>query len=365
MKKYVLMLVAALGCQVAFAQFSIKKVLIEEHTGAWCGYCPDGAVILDQVLNSQQNAIGVSVHNGDAMTIAEGDELGNFYISGYPMATIDREAAGISRNLWMSEVNSTAQGAGVVTVSIDSLDYNTTTREITVRIKAQFTGNASGDMRFNCIITEDNINQTGAGYNQTNYYNTTAGHTYYGAGDPIIGFNHRHVMRAILGGTWGTSGIIPTTVSFGTVATYTYTYTLPAGYDENEIHIVGLVSRFDGANTTDRKVLNSEEMQLLTPAGIANSVNDDIHITAYPNPFSDRVTVEFDLKNTTTLRMDVLNAVGQVVTTVAEGIMNGGMHSLYWNARNDQGQDVANGLYFIRITTEDGAVLTHRVNVAR
>jgi Outer membrane protein Omp28/FlgD Ig-like domain len=365
MKKTLLLLLAAASCQLASAQFSIKKPLLEEHTGAWCGYCPDGGVIMNQVLTNEPNAVGVAWHNGDAMTIPEGDELGAYYITGYPMATIDRTAGGMSRNLWMNATSNAAQGAGIVTVAIDSLGYDISSREITVRIKATFTGSASGDMRFNCIITEDNIEQTGAGYNQTNYYNTTAGHTYYGAGDPIIGYNHRHVVRAVLGTAWGTSGIIPNSVSFGTTAMHTYTYTLPANYDESEIHIVGLVSRYDGSGLSDREVLNSEEMQLLTPAGIANSLTDATDVQVYPNPFGERMTLSFDLKATSNLKVEVLNPMGQVVYTIAEGIMNSGMHSLYWNGRTENGSEAANGLYFIRLVSDAGQVLSHRVNLVR
>jgi len=28
----------------------IKNVLLEQHTGAWCGWCVDGTVVMDEIL---------------------------------------------------------------------------------------------------------------------------------------------------------------------------------------------------------------------------------------------------------------------------------------------------------------------------
>ena len=59
MKKNLLLAFTLLACmQFATAQ-TVQKVVIEEFTGAWCGYCPDGARILDDILTTQSNAIGV------------------------------------------------------------------------------------------------------------------------------------------------------------------------------------------------------------------------------------------------------------------------------------------------------------------
>ena len=149
-------------------------------------------------------------------------------------------------------------GVSSVTVSFDSVLYNNVTRQIDVYLKAMFTGTVSGDIRFNCIIIEDSVVGTGSGYNQVNAYNTTAGHTYYGAGNPIVGLPHRYVARDFLGGTWGTSGVIPASVNFGSVATYHYSYTVPANFDEQKISLVGLVSLYSASGVTNRPILNAD-----------------------------------------------------------------------------------------------------------
>lgn len=352
--------------QLGKAQFSIQKVIVEEFTGAWCGYCPEGADILDQILTNNQNAIGVSIHNGDAMTFPDGDAVAAFYNDGYPSAVVNRETGGLSRNVWASNVNSATQGAGNVTVSFDSLDWNPATREVYVRIKAQFTGPDNGDIRFNCFITEDHVTGSGSGYDQANYFNGTPGHNYYQAGNPIIGFDHRHVLRAMLGGPWGTAGIIPNTVvAFSTVETHSYTYTLPPQYDENNIHLVALVQKFEGNGQTERPILNGEEMPLITATAVEDGINGAPFMEIFPNPASQRATIAFSLEESSNLKMEVLDAMGRQVLTLASGYMVNGAHTLYWDGRDATGQPVANGVYMIRLATERGQSTTKRLMLLR
>ena len=66
-----------------------KYVLLEEGTGTWCGYCPDGAQDISQSIDTNKKALSASWHNGDPMEVS-GDPFNNAFITGFPMATIDR-----------------------------------------------------------------------------------------------------------------------------------------------------------------------------------------------------------------------------------------------------------------------------------
>lgn len=49
-----------------------KKVLLEEFTGAWCGWCVDGHLRVEQMMAATPNRIiPVMVHSGDGMEPAE------------------------------------------------------------------------------------------------------------------------------------------------------------------------------------------------------------------------------------------------------------------------------------------------------
>ena len=70
-----------------------KIVVGEEATGTWCGWCPRGAVFLEQMANDySDHFVGVAVHNGDPMTVDTYDEAIGGFISGYPSMLVDRGA---------------------------------------------------------------------------------------------------------------------------------------------------------------------------------------------------------------------------------------------------------------------------------
>ena len=75
--------------QVVNGNSGSKHVLIEEFTGAWCGYCPDGALRLEQIIAATPNTIGVSVHDNDQMAFT--DNIRTFFsVTSYPSGSVDR-----------------------------------------------------------------------------------------------------------------------------------------------------------------------------------------------------------------------------------------------------------------------------------
>ncbi len=365
MKKNLLLAFTLLACmQFATAQ-TVQKVVIEEFTGAWCGYCPDGARILDDILTTQSNAIGVSVHNGDGMQNAPGSLIINFYNPAFPQATINRNSAPISRGSWASAVNSALQATPVVAVSIDSAGYNFQTRVLTAKVKATFLTDFTGSMRFNVYLTEDDVTGTGASFDQVNYFNTTVGSPFYGLGNPIQGYVHNHVFRAAGGNAWGTGGVIPSSVTAGQEFTKTYAFTLSSQWDINNMHIIGLVGMFEGSAMNQRRFLNAEEV----PFSIATALNpsnleDGLSLEIAPNPVSGRSTIGFSLNESGRIQLEVYSLSGQKISVLADDVTNSGMHSVYWDGADASGTPLANGLYLLRLRTESGASISKRVMVA-
>ena len=246
-----------------------RKVLIEEATGTWCGFCPDGALVLKSIIEGNNKIIGVAAHSGthDKMQIPETKELCSVLGSGFPSGMINRTQfegkTGISRTKW--KANAEAMLANMPTsVSIElKTNYNSTTKELTADIKTNFTNEKKGDFRINLYIVENNVSGTGKGWDQANYYDNAAqfpGHPLNGKGNPIVGYVHNHVIRKMVGGTWGTDGIIPD-VAKG-IYTHQYKVTLENGWKPDDIHIVATVSEY-GDSKFSRKIFNVEETALI------------------------------------------------------------------------------------------------------
>lgn len=362
MKKALLILLTFASYSFASAQFSIQKVVFEEYTGAWCGYCPEGAIIVDQIHANNTKMIPVAIHQGDAMSTTDGDQLISFYNPAFPQGTVNRDGAPISRGTWSSAVSTATQGAASVSVSINNVTFDATTRVLTFDVGAQFTATESGDLRIGAMLVEDKLVGTGTGWDQVSYFNNTPGHLLQGAGNPLTNYEHNHVFRAAPSGVWGTSGVIPASVSFGQQFSNTYTVTLDNGWKEGDMHIVAFVSRFEGAAPNQREIINGEEFTLkplVVGLDQINAQSDFIEVS--PNPVNDISKVAFTLQAAGHIRMEVLNTMGQHVATLGDGHLNAGAHTLSWDGTNDAHQPVANGAYLIRLVTEHGQSSTTKV----
>ena len=67
---------------------------------------------------------------------------------------------------------------------------------------------------------------------------------------------------------------------------------------------------------------------------------------AYPNPFNPSTSLDLSLNHSGNVNVKIYNVVGQVVTTLANGHMNAGYHTLTWDASS-----MASGMYFIKVET--------------
>lgn len=338
---------------------AVQKVLIEEFTGAWCGFCPDGALVLTDILDNDPNAIGVSIHNGDAMVTTNGTYVENFFSPSFPQAVFNRNGAPISRSSWASTESSISGGSAPASISFDSWTYNALTREVSITVKAEFFTTEAGQFRMNLGFTEDNVTGTGSGYDQVNYFNTTSGHPLFGLGNPIIGYAHNHVLRAYVSGAWGAAGSVPSTITPGLISTYTFNYTLPASWDINELNVVAWVGRYNGIGLTQRSILNAEEIPFSIIDATDESLSIPTDLKVYPNPGRDRINCSFRLSKTGNIRIDVLDVTGKVVASLTEGMMNAGVHTHTWIPGN-----VPAGMYLIRIQSDAGECQTVRVQVA-
>ncbi|MBU0488056.1 MAG: Omp28-related outer membrane protein [Bacteroidetes bacterium] len=326
-----------------------KYVLIEEATGAWCGYCPDGAVKLLAILAAQSNAIGSAVHDGDGMSFTDGDAINSAFIGGYPSGLVDRykfsgeSAVELDRGSWAAKV--TERLNMVVPVGVTATHtYNSTTRQLVVDLTATFTGNVTGDYRVNCFITEDSVSGTGADYDQANYYNATAGHPMQGLGNPIIGFQHRHVLRYCVGGPWGTASVIPASVTDGQTFTKQYTYTLPAGWKADDCSFIVAVQKY-GTTTSDRAVMNAREYEIDVPVGIASINSMENSFKFIPETGSGIAILSMSVANTNPVSVRILDITGRVVYTETFGNLAAGNHVKALPISN-----LNNNVYFVQVS---------------
>lgn len=356
---------------------AVKYVLLEEATGGWCGYCPDGHLKMRDLLAANTKLIGVTHHNSDGMTNTESDLVNSTFAAGYPSGYINRVpvggAVGLNRGIWSSTVTSELSTASPVNVTITNKSYNATTKQITFTVNANFVDYAAGDLRIGAMVIEDNVrgNDVHNTWTQHNYYSPTGGnaggasHELYNEPEWIVGYLHRHVVRAIPSGAFGNAGIIPAVVAPAGSYSKTYTWTVPNatkvtyavtpqttnalwstvngwGMNKlNDIALLGFVAYYD-ADINKRQILNSSEVSLWS-TGMDTKVIDMNTISAdvYPNPSNGETKVQFTLTQTSDVTVKIVNALGQEVKSFNENGLEEGNHEVNFNV-----SELPTGVYF-------------------
>lgn len=82
--------------------------------------------------------------------------------------------------------------------------------------------------------------------------------------------------------------------------------------------------------------------------GFENSVG-----TPYPTPAASIVSVPVSLAGATTVSLQVYDLSGRLVTTIDQGELPAGAHSIAWNLTGASGVPVPNGVYRIRVIAGD------------
>ena len=294
--------IAIVASITAGTSAQIKNVLLEQHTGAWCGWCVDGTVVMDEILELYgDQVIGVKIHGGDDMEIPEQSVIGGVLgLSGYPTGSIDRKDFGgdvfLNRGSWKASCESQMRQKAKAEVDcFYTLDKET--RIVKIQVLANIVEPMDFPLTFNAYIVEDDVTGVGRGYDQKNYLSGRTGfedNPYYGQPSTIVGYHHMKVVRKMIGGAWGVPGDLPETVQAGEFYTYEFESEIDGAWKIDDVYFVGMLQ----ADAEDNKeIINSavaiEDGSLLNRIIDSNAPT----IKAVP-PVSDFNNI-YTLENTT------------------------------------------------------------------
>jgi hypothetical protein len=91
-------------------------------------------------------------------------------------------------------------------------------------------------------------------------------------------------------------------------------------------------------------------------------------INAYPNPFADYTTIEYQVSALSTLEIEVINIYGQKVKNLEKETLLPGSYSVVWDGRGENSGPLSAGIYFIRMKSYTNAGLntnTRQVQLLR
>jgi hypothetical protein len=243
MKKSLLTL--GLGVLVSgslFAQLPVsttaenKNVILEEFTGIYCTFCPDGHLRAANLKAANPgDVVLINIHAGSYAAPGGSDPDyrttfgtpidGQAGVAGYPAGTINRRAfsqwsqgtgTAMSRGDWTAASAVILAESSYVNVALEG-DVDLTANTLTVDVEMYFTGALPAgvtSVNLNVALTQNNIAgpQTGGSANPSQML-------------PDGRYNHQHMLRDLLTGQWGE---VITTTTMGTTITRQYVYTIPA-----------------------------------------------------------------------------------------------------------------------------------------
>jgi hypothetical protein len=373
MKKLLLasLLLATTG---AFAQ--TKKVIIEDYTGLHCGWCPEGTVILEGLRSSNPtNCLPVAIHTGSYepgtsainMQSSVGSALtSTLKVLGFPNGAVDRKnypAAGaghdsiaMGRGSWSAAFNVQKAKTAVATVSFSNKTLKTDgSYECDVNVVFTSLPTAGIPLTIGVFLVEDSIAASGS-LAQDNYSSSVQG----GASPLSPWFHNRTLRWSASGDAWGFSGVIPATPVVGTKYTKHITITpvtgiSPTGWVTKNMTLVAFTAMNGSAFNDQKEILNAEEVSLKSffKTGVENTATPVTIYNAFPNPatLNDVVKVEFNMNTTGAVKMNVYNAMGQLVATPFDSYEAAGTHTLQWKASEN---GLTAGVYIMEVVTAEG-----------
>jgi thiol-disulfide isomerase/thioredoxin len=272
------------------SQNSPKKVVIEEGTGTWCGYCPRGAVAMHNTEASLPNDfIGITVHNNDPMQLNEYNSAADF--QGFPSINVDRSL--LSQEIGTDFSPVITERKSLIVPAALNLTSSLAGRIATLNASAIFRTNfTNANFRFAVVIIEDGVKGTTSNYNQINYY--AGGATPMGGYEnkpnpvPAADMTYNHVGRMLIGGYNGQAGSIPAVLTDGQVVNYTFTADIPVAYNLDNVKAALLLLD----NTTGEIVNAAGPFTLSGTLATHEAKIGGADIALYPNPAKDYIKIQ-------------------------------------------------------------------------
>lgn len=125
----------------------------------------------------------------------------------------------------------------------------------------------------------------------------------------------------------------------------------PAEGDPVILHIGGVRVYPDLTMQSSGSRLRTENFSLTpTEVGESGSLPKQFAlIQNYPNPFNPTTLISFDLPVGSPVRIDLYNALGQKIRTLADGTYHAGRHAVQWDGTDGGGRSVSGGVYIYRM----------------
>ena len=283
MKRLLLLILLVIGFAASNlnAQAPVKRILLEEFTGSWCGWCPRGIWAIEQLEEKYPGQfITASIHNGDPMVTPWGDSIqaGKLLstITGYPDGWLQRRVYGTKLSIdaasWDTAMTRLMAEPAVAGVTVANVTFDPATRMLSATVNVKFEVDQTGPFRINMYVVEDSVSgPANTTWDQHNYLTNRAGYEdnpFFDKPAVVPNYQHMHVLRAVLGNVTGIAGVIPDAATAGSTYSQTFTYKLPDNIKADQARVIGFVCKYKKTTLKQNEILNVDQAKVTNLKGI-------------------------------------------------------------------------------------------------
>ncbi|MCF7741428.1 MAG: T9SS type A sorting domain-containing protein, partial [Candidatus Marinimicrobia bacterium] len=120
---------------------------------------------------------------------------------------------------------------------------------------------------------------------------------------------------------------------------------------ENEINVASLYNVLNMETSIESSELKARDYE--------------INLKTYPNPFNSELTIEFQLPRNCHAKINIYNLLGQKIATVFDKKISQGAFQSNWYGKNDRGDNVSSGIYFLELIIEHSPEEPQRNKIRR
>ena len=311
-----------------------KNVVLEEFTGIYCTFCPDGHRLAKQFQSANpDDVVLVNIHAGsfaapngndpDFRTIHGTLIASGAGIVGYPAGSINRRlfpqytqggGTAMSRGQWSSAGSIILGEASYVNIAMDAV-YDVSTNKIYADVEMYMTGNMPSGSNLSLVVAllQNNVEgpQVGKGSNPSQVL-------------PNGNYNHNHMLRDLL-----CSSRFGDNVDFssGPMARMSYVYDVPAS--------IGGIATVPADMEVVAYLLEVPSYEIVTGCTsvmqVGNLSEDEFAVQnglrVYPNPASDHVRISFTADDNSSVQIEVYDLGGRMVRSFSKDYSASGEHT--------------------------------------
>ena len=319
-----------------------KNVVMEYCTGTWCQWCPCGETELHSLEGYLPNAVILAYHGGSTSDPFENFNGNNILtllgMNSFPTGTPERLTlpANVGFCGFFDIPFHRTLDIPVAPVKIDIItqNYNSSTRQLNLVLKATALSTLTGNYKINYVITEDNLV-----YAQT-------GNSYCAGSSNAI---HSWVVRNMVNGATGDTLNSGGTWTNGQSFTKSFSTNINASWVDANCKLKVFVYK-------DASPLYMGEIQQAIQTSILLTGVIDPKVTPlkyellqnYPNPFNPVTNIKFSVPKSGFATLKIYDITGKLVATYLDDYIHAGTY----NAEVD-GSSLASGVYLYTLKVND------------